>query len=51
MEQEGLTVIVPVQTLAAAGLGPGMPSAKITLAVLSGLAAVGLTAALPTAIP
>ena len=51
VEREGLTVIVPVQTLSAAGLGPGVPSAKITLAVPSSLAAVGLTAALATALP
>lgn len=49
-EAEGLTVIAPQTALAAAGLPPGEPWARITLQVHSSLAAVGLTAAVSTAL-
>ncbi|MFN0115799.1 MAG: ACT domain-containing protein [Paracoccaceae bacterium] len=49
-EDEGLTVIAPSDALAAAGLDPGAPFARITLTVHSDLAAVGLTAAVATAL-
>jgi uncharacterized protein len=48
-EVEGLTVVAPLAVLEAAGLASD-PWARISLTVLSDLAAVGLTAALATAL-
>jgi hypothetical protein len=49
-EAEGLTVIAPQAALAAAGIAPGVPWARITLEVHSALEAVGLTAAVSAAL-
>lgn len=49
-EAEGLTLIAPYASLAAAGLSPEGPMARITLGVHSALAAVGLTAAVSGAL-
>lgn len=49
-EAEGLTLIAPFAALVAAGLTPEGPMARITLTVHSALAAVGLTAAVSTAL-
>ena len=49
-EEEGLTVIASHAVLLAAGIDPGPPWARISLSVHSDLAAVGLTAALATAL-
>lgn len=49
-EAEGLTLIAPFAALTAAGLSPEGPMARITLTVHSALAAVGLTAAVSTAL-
>jgi hypothetical protein len=48
-ESEGLTVIAPLATLAAAGLA-SEPWARISLSVTSDLSAVGLTAAFASAL-
>lgn len=49
-EDEGLTLIAPCAALQAAGLQAQGPMARITLRVHSSLAAVGLTAAVSTAL-
>jgi hypothetical protein len=49
-EEEGLTLVAPVQDLRRAGLDPGPPFARITLTVHSDLQAVGLTAAFARAL-
>lgn len=49
-EDEGMTLVAPLAALAAAGLAPAEPWARITLTVHSALAAVGLTAAFATAL-
>ena len=49
-EDEGLTLIAPMAKLAALGLAPLGPMACITLTIHSSLAAVGLTAAVATAL-
>ena len=49
-EEEGLTVIAPVEALLAAGVAPGAAFARISLTVHSDLAAVGLTAAFARAL-
>lgn len=49
-EDEGLTLIAPLEDLRAAGLTPSGPWARITLTVHSALEAVGLTAAVATAL-
>jgi hypothetical protein len=49
-EAEGLTVIAPVARLAAAGVAHAAGWARISLGVQSSLAAVGLTAAVATAL-
>jgi len=49
-EDEGLTLVAPAAALADAGLPPGPPWARISLAVQSDLAAVGLTAAFAAAL-
>jgi uncharacterized protein len=49
-EDEGLTVIAPMAALEAAGLAVQGPMARITLTVHSALEAVGLTAAVSTAL-
>jgi uncharacterized protein len=48
-EVEGLTVVAPLASLAAAGL-VSEPWARISLTILSDLAAVGLTAAFASAL-
>ena len=49
-EDKGLTLIAPMEELAAAGLSPLGPMARITLTIHSSLAAVGLTAAVSQAL-
>lgn len=49
-EDDGLTLIAPMAQLQAAGLHPAGPMARITLTIHSSLEAVGLTAALATAL-
>lgn len=49
-EDEGLTLIAPMDALAQAGLSPEGPMARITLTIHSALEAVGLTAAVSTAL-
>lgn len=49
-EDEGLTLVAPMTVLGAAGLAPEGPMARISLRVHSSLQAVGLTAALATAL-
>lgn len=49
-EDEGMTLIAPFAALVAVGLAPEGPMARITLTVHSDLAAVGLTAAVSTAL-
>lgn len=49
-EAEGLTLILPEATAAAHGLAASAPLRMITLTVHSSLAAVGLTAAVATAL-
>lgn len=49
-EAEGLTLIAPAARLAALRLPPGPAMARISLTVHSALTAVGLTAALATAL-
>ena len=50
LEDEGLTIIAPAEQLARTGLDHSGPFAKISLKVHSSLAAVGLTAAITTAL-
>lgn len=49
-EDEGETVVAEAAALAASGVEPGAPWARISLTVHSDLAAVGLTAAFATAL-
>ncbi|PZR00029.1 MAG: hypothetical protein DI533_05270 [Cereibacter sphaeroides] len=49
-EDEGLTLVAPMERLAALGLSPQGPLARISLTIHSDLAAVGLTAAFATAL-
>lgn len=49
-EDEGLTVIAPMGDLIRAGLTPEGPMARITLTIHSALEAVGLTAAVSSAL-
>ena len=49
-EEEGLTLIAPVDDLAGSSLVQSAPCAKISLKVHSSLAAVGLTAAIASAL-
>ncbi len=49
-EDEGMTLIAPFADLLAAGLDPQGPMARISLTVHSSLTAVGLTAAIATAL-
>ena len=49
-EEEGVTLVAPVAALRAAGVAVAAPMARITLTVHSSLAAVGLTAAIATAL-
>jgi hypothetical protein len=49
-EEEGLSVVAPARTLAEAGVRHSAGWARISLAVHSSLAAVGLTAALASAL-
>jgi uncharacterized protein len=49
-EDEGLTLIAPIQQLRAAGLAAQGPFACITLTIHSSLQAVGLTAAVSSAL-
>lgn len=49
-EDEGITLIAPFAELAALGLNPQGPMARITLTVHSALEAVGLTAAVSSAL-
>lgn len=49
-KDEGLTLIAPFADLAALGLNPQGPMARISLTVHSALTAVGLTAAIATAL-
>lgn len=49
-EAEGLTLIAPMAELSAAGLAPLGPMACITLTIHSSLEAVGLTAAVSSAL-
>ena len=49
-EQEGLTLIAPIAQLRAAGLTATGPMTRITLTIHSALEAVGLTAAIATAL-
>jgi hypothetical protein len=50
VEAEGITVIAPVADLLGAGIACADPWARISLTVHSDLAAVGLTAAIATAL-
>ncbi len=49
-EDEGTTLVVPVEVAERLGLGHEMPSRRIEMRVHSALEAVGLTAALSTAL-
>jgi uncharacterized protein len=49
-EDEGMTVIAPLPALEAAGLDGAEPMARISLTIHSALTAVGLTAAIATAL-
>lgn len=49
-EEEGMTLIAPMAALRAAGLTPQGPFARITLTIHSALDAVGLTAAISSAL-
>lgn len=49
-EEEGLSLLVPVDVAAAAGLPTDLPMRQITLTVFSSLEGVGLTAAVSTAL-
>ncbi len=49
-EDEGLTLVAPIAQLLAAGLSPIGPMARITLTIHSSLQAVGLTAAIASAL-
>ena len=49
-EDEGMSLILPLQTAAAAGLDTSLPMRRITLEVFSALEGVGLTAAVATAL-
>lgn len=49
-EAEGLTLIAPQAVLAGMGLAPGPDMARISLTIHSALEAVGLTAAIATAL-
>lgn len=50
VEDEGTTLVLPVEVAEAHGLTPEMPSRRIEMRVHSALEAVGLTAALSTAL-
>jgi uncharacterized protein len=49
-EDEGMTVIAPLSALEASGIGGTDPMARISLTIHSALTAVGLTAAIATAL-
>ena len=49
-EEEGLSVIAPLDEIVLAGINHSGPWAKITLTIHSSLSAVGLTAAIATAL-